>query len=152
MKQGVRVSVLVVNADRLLLVREVDPRTHEEYWVPPGGGIEEADPTIFLGAQREVLEEAGVVVDIGPLIYLREFRESLRDTRWLELYFLGNEHGTAEPNRHAEVAPELWREAHWFTRGELADVVVYPEILRNDFWDHIPDGFDGVRYLGSEAG
>lgn len=144
--------MLIVNAGRLLLVREVDPRTGLEYWVPPGGGIEEADPTIFMGAQREVFEEAGVGVEVGRLIYLREFRESLRDTRWLELYFLANGHRTVQPSRQAEVASELRRETRWFTRQELEDVVVYPDVLRNDFWEHVLEEHGAVRYLGNDAG
>lgn len=144
--------MLIVNAGRLLLVREVDPRTGQEHWVPPGGGIEETDPTIFMGAQREVFEEAGVGVEIGRLIYLREFRESLRDTRWLELYFLADGYRTVQPSRQAEVASEFRRGARWFTRQELEDVVVYPEVLRSDFWEHVLEEHGAVRYLGSDAG
>ncbi len=151
MKQGVRTSVLIVDADRLLLVREVDPRTGDEYWIPPGGGLEEPDSTLFAGAQREVFEEAGLLVEIGRLIYLREFWDSIRDTRWLELYFLSDGHESRQPGSQRDVPNDLQRTTRWFNQDELRDVLVYPEILRDDFWKDLHEGFDDVRYLGSSA-
>jgi len=65
----IRVAVVIRVDDEILMVRhEKHDRT---YWLLPGGGLEYSE-TIKECAAREVLEETGLQVEIGDLIYLSE--------------------------------------------------------------------------------
>lgn len=47
--------MLVLDADRLLLVRKTDPRTGEEHWIPPDGG----EPGSVLRGPRSLSRTGG---------------------------------------------------------------------------------------------
>ena len=60
-----RVCAIIVQGQTLLLIHRV--KGGREYWVFPGGGLEEADGSPENGLQRECLEELGVEVEVGLL-------------------------------------------------------------------------------------
>jgi 8-oxo-dGTP pyrophosphatase MutT (NUDIX family) len=62
-----RYQAAVVDAGRLLLLHCV-PRDEPGFWVLPGGG-REAGESAERCVAREVREEAGVDVAVGPLLY-----------------------------------------------------------------------------------
>lgn len=65
----IRVGVVVVQDGALLLVehRKGDRR----YWVYPGGGLDYGE-TIAACGERELREETGLDVEIGPLLFVSE--------------------------------------------------------------------------------
>lgn len=74
-------AVIFDGAGRVLLVR--DRHEGREHFVPPGGTVE-ADESPREGAEREVLEECGVVAQAGPLVGVYWSRAD----RWLSFGFL----------------------------------------------------------------
>jgi ADP-ribose pyrophosphatase YjhB (NUDIX family) len=66
------VRALVLDPDeRVLLVRMVNPRTEEEWWIMPGGGVD-AGEDYETALRRELLEEAGLEdVELGPVVWTR---------------------------------------------------------------------------------
>lgn len=60
-----RASAVCVAEGHLLVVRLRDPVTFEVAWYPPGGGVEPGE-TPEAAAERETLEETGLVVRIEP--------------------------------------------------------------------------------------
>lgn len=67
MPRDIRYQAAVVDAGSLLLLYCV-PRGAAGFWLLPGGG-READETAEACVAREVREEAGLDVAVGPLLY-----------------------------------------------------------------------------------
>ncbi|MGA9190877.1 MAG: NUDIX hydrolase, partial [Anaerolineales bacterium] len=152
--QRVRAAVIFVEDDRLLLVKHVDPLTGNTWWVPPGGGMEPEDGSILACAEREVFEETGLRVDVGKLVYLREFLEEKADVHHLELYFLSDSFsGAITLDNVAGNGPDedYIRDVAWLAREDLHNHTVFPEHLADGFWEDLNNGFPEVIYLGVSA-
>jgi 8-oxo-dGTP pyrophosphatase MutT (NUDIX family) len=65
--RDIRYQAAVLTGTRLLLLR-CRTRDGSEFWVLPGGGREDRETAVTCVA-REVVEEAGVVVAVGTLLY-----------------------------------------------------------------------------------
>ncbi len=78
-----RAVALVRHEDAILLVYRKNERG--EYYIAPGGGIDPGE-TPQQAAERELLEEAGVVVEIGePLTELHESDGRIQYFFWATL-------------------------------------------------------------------
>ncbi len=111
---------LVLDASgRVLLVRYVGPEGGE-WWVLPGGGMdpgETAERTVV----REVEEETGIRVELGPLIWTREFVVPWGE-RWIrqgeQIYLVEIDRPVLAPLTDA-LRSEGVRERRWWTLDEL---------------------------------
>jgi ADP-ribose pyrophosphatase YjhB (NUDIX family) len=117
MKHRIRAAAIVVQDDalratggqRILLVRHKTPSTGEEWWIPPGGGIEPEDRTIMDCAVRETFEEAGIRVECRRIAYIREFVQAEHDIRHMEFFWVG-ENPIADQQRNPllNLTDEVW--------------------------------------------
>jgi ADP-ribose pyrophosphatase YjhB (NUDIX family) len=62
----VGVGAVIVDGDRVLLVRRANPPLQGE-WSVPGGAVEIGE-TLEAAVAREVLEETGLQVEVGPIV------------------------------------------------------------------------------------
>lgn len=69
MQHRIRAAAIIINDNKILLVKHVHPETGHEWWVPPGGGVEEIDNSIFDCAKRETFEETNLKIDVSRLLY-----------------------------------------------------------------------------------
>ena len=65
--------VLVISDDSRLLLLEGARATSDRWWVSPGGGLQIGE-TFEAAAARELLEETGFSVPIGPCVWTRHHR------------------------------------------------------------------------------
>ncbi len=153
MKFRVRAGAIILNRSKeVLLVLHRSPLTGEEWWTFPGGGIEEGESAPE-AVKREVEEECGIECFPDKLVYVREFLGGPeKKVHHVELYFTARtkkEEVITGSDPEAEV--QFIIESRFMSRAEIVNTStnVYPEILRDRFWDDLESDFVGQAvYLG----
>lgn len=145
----VRVGALVVKDEALLLVEHAGLWEAGTFWTPPGGEVafgESLDEALV----REVKEETGVDVAVGPLRYVLDFvRPPLHA---VSLYFECHARdGTALTlGTDPELEMQMLRSVRWMPLEALAGLTLYPEPFRVRLAADVRAGFPaGTQYLGT---
>jgi len=79
----IRVRAIIVLCEKVLLIHRI--KKNDEYWVFPGGGIEDTDESPEMALVRECEEELGVKVRIGRLFSSNHLNFEGEDQ--LEMFF-----------------------------------------------------------------
>jgi ADP-ribose pyrophosphatase YjhB (NUDIX family) len=145
---GVRV-VIPDDKGRILLVRQ----HHEgrDIWMAPGGAIEDGESSQD-AAIREVLEETGLIIHVGRLLWHVEEVSAERGQRFVN-FFLGEIIG-GQPELGTD--PELGENQvldalKFFSKEEMSEIEhIYPEYLLDELWDEltVETGRDSYRVRG----
>jgi len=155
MIQRIRVATIIMNGQKILLVKHVHPENGFAWWVPPGGGLEDKDNSIFDCAKREAFEETNLAVDVSKIIYLREFLDSESDKINLEVFMLAKGFNGEIGIQNIQDTGEddyFIKDVAWFSKEDLQKMVVFPEILKDKFWDDLKTDFSSTKYLGRQIG
>lgn len=137
-----RVAVVVVEGDRLLLVRH--QKGDRTYWLLPGGGLDYGEE-IAECAKREIQEETGLDIAVDKFLYLSEGIAPNKSRHILHLTVLGHLVGgtlqKADEGILAEVA--------WVPFSQLKAITLFPAI-QDTLLASFEAGFQHeMRYLGS---
>lgn len=154
MKFRTRAAAIIFNdVNELLLVFHRSPITGEEWWTLPGGGIEGSENALET-VVREVQEECGIICNPGKLVYVREFLGEFKDLHHIELFFTATADSYRITTGHdPEIEQQYIIESRFLDRTEIetTKINIYPEILRNQFWEDLKAGFIGHNvYLGQQ--
>lgn len=153
MDRRIRAAALLVDGSRILLVCHRDERG-EVWWVPPGGGLNRRDESVFDTVIREVFEETGLTITVSRIAYLREFREAAAETHHFEVFMPAETWSGELTLDHLDPADAdytMVQEVRWVAREELPGTTTWPEYLDEPaFWSDAARGFPEVRYLGSQ--
>lgn len=123
------VCAWIFNADRthVLLVKNTD----RDFWGPPAGGVEKGEhlhPALI----RETWEEAGLNVNVGPLVAVGEGFNPRKDHKVLFFSFLAT---PLDPEQAPSIqSPDEIAELRWVARAE---VETYLHWLAFSPWDFL---------------
>ncbi len=101
-----------------------DPsKPYGEYYVFPGGGLEESDKNLEAGVAREVLEEFGIIVDVKEKLYYREIENEL-DEYLFRCEYVSGTLGTG-------TGPEFSGDPKYADRGEYIPTIISKKDIKN---------------------
>ena len=146
---GVRVAVFD-DAGRVLLVRHHYENESKDVWMLPGGAIEEGE-TSRDAAIREALEETGLVVHVGRLLWhVDECGD--RGQRFVNFFEASVIGGKPELGEDPELGEsQVLDDIGFFSQEELADIeYLYPEYLRDELWQAVSDENKHQAYRNRE--
>lgn len=143
---GISAAALVVRDGRILLVNHREPGRFD-FWVPPGGRLE-GDESIFDCAQRETLEETGLHVELNRILYIQEFVQP--GYHFCKFFLLGQTSGGTLSLANRIPGEDFLVDARFLSPEELGELVVHPEILKDQFWRDLEAECPPTRYLGLE--
>lgn len=124
----VGVGVVVLDGDRVLLVRRAKPPRAGEWSLP--GGLQRLGETVAEAGRREVMEETGLAVAIAGLVEVVDLidrDDAQGGVRWH--YTLIDLHATCTAGREP-VAGSDAAAAAWHAAGTLPALGLWPETLR----------------------
>ena len=118
------VGAVIIADDKVLIVKRAhDPRKGE--WSLPGGRVELGESLID-ATQREIREETGLEVNVGPLVEL--FDRVHRRDGLVEYHFVIADY-LCTPSGGTLVAGDDAEDVAWATRDELAAYGVNPRAV-----------------------
>lgn len=103
--------------------KENSNQPYGEYYVFPGGGLETEDESLEIGAQREILEEFGIVVKVKEQLCSRIIENELEEYLFLCEYVSG-EFGTG-------TGPEFSGNPKYIDRGEYLPEIISKEEFKD---------------------
>ncbi|OJH44391.1 NUDIX domain-containing protein [Paracoccus sp. SM22M-07] len=124
------VRAAILHRDKLLVVNAY-PGKKSDLWCLPGGGVEPAQ-SLPQNLQREVTEETGLTIAVGPPILINEFHDPGGRFHQVELHFRATLDG---PDTITLADPEgVVNRFRWVTRDQLARLRHKPDGLTNAVW------------------
>ena len=102
--------------------KENSTQPYGDYYVFPGGGLEENE-TLEEGVKREILEEFGIIVEVKEKLYFRQIGEKFDEYLFLCKYISGTL-GTG-------TGPEFSGDPKYIDRGLYIPTIVPKKEIRN---------------------
>lgn len=126
-----RVCGICISDDRILLVNHSLYGKNGIFWAPPGGGIQFGESAVE-GLKREFLEETGLKVEVGELLFVNEHIRS--PLHAIELFFeIKSFEGTLVKGADPEISNDgqiiedvkfmSWNEIRELDRGQVHSVL-----------------------------
>lgn len=150
MRDGVQKSIeviaraLLVSDGRVLLCRDVE----HGHWYLPGGHVEPGEPAAAAVA-RELSEECGITIDVGPCVLIHEhlFDQRGRPRHEYSLVF-----HVERPPHEPIVSREPAIEFAWHSAEELARLDLKPSAHRDWLMETLPGGVvHTVRFVDHDG-
>ncbi len=126
------VRALILHEDSLLLVNAY-PDRNSNLWCAPGGGVD-AGTSLPANLMREVMEETGLTIEVGPPVLVNEFNDPATDFHQVEVFFRCTiTAGFIDP--HWRDPEGIVTDRRFFTRAELMHIRFKPDSLPVAAWD-----------------
>ena len=150
--QSIRNSIKAVIIRQGEILLTVNDDGEKILYLLPGGGQEPGE-TMEQALQRECLEEIGSKVEIGEMLWVREFLGSrygwpqFHGMHQVEFMFACTLEPDARP--HVGTAGDTWQTGvEWVRLDRLDEIVFYPETLKPLLAEYAEKRQGGRVYLG----
>ena len=142
---GVRVAVTDEHG-RVLLVRHHYEAEGRDIWMLPGGAVD-AGETSRDAAIREVLEETGLVVRVGRLLWHVE-EAGERGQRFVNFFTANVIGGKPELGEDPELGDgQVLDDIAFFSKEDMENVEnLYPAYLKDELWEALEAGSGSEIY------
>lgn len=144
------IKAVIIREGEILLT--VNDDGEKILYLLPGGGQEPGE-TMEQALKRECLEEIGVNVEIGEMLWVREFLgsryewEVFHGLHQVEFMFACTLEPGARP--HVGTVGDTWQTGvEWVKLDRLDEVVFYPETLKPLLMEYAEKRQGGRVYLG----
>jgi len=125
-RTGIRSSAIIIKGNKILLIHRVN--NGEEYWVFPGGAVED-NATPEETVAREVNEETGLnCVKIKFAFFQQNFQNGNKHPFYL-CSVKGKEIKLGGPEAKRNFS-DNWYNPEWIDRSELNNLLIYPEEIK----------------------
>jgi len=145
-KHRISSGAIVVQAQKILLVRH-HLKGNYDFWVAPGGGVLDEED-ILSAAVREAKEETGLTVEPVKPIYIEQFHQPTTHhiKTWVLCKLISGDLSVEAP----EAVREHIVEARFFSHAEIKSekLKIFPKLILDRFWEDLSLGFPEFRYLG----
>ena len=131
-KPRLAVRATILHENRLLLVNAW-PEGQSDLWCAPGGGVE-AHASLPQNLRREVLEETGLVVDVGAPVLVNEFHDPAVGFHQVDIYFRCTITGGIPGGAWTDPEGVVTRR-RFFRQSEMADIRYKPDSLPAAAWE-----------------
>ncbi len=143
-KPRIAARALILHQDRLLLVNAY-PGARLGLWCAPGGGCE-AGQSLPDNLTREVREETGLTISVGPPVLVNEFHDPDTGFHQIDLFFrctlVG---GDLDPGW---TDPEgVVTDRRFFSRADLATIRFKPDSLPEAAWGNGAALYDPLEVI-----
>ncbi|MFN5999442.1 MAG: NUDIX domain-containing protein [Paracoccaceae bacterium] len=145
-KPRIAARALILHQDRLLLVNAY-PDAHLGLWCAPGGGCE-AGQSLPENLAREVTEETGLTIAVGPPVLVNEFHDPETGFHQIDLFFRCTI--AAGQLDHTWTDPEgVVTDRRFFSRAELASghISFKPDSLPDAAWGAAEALYDPLEVI-----
>ncbi len=136
----VRVAVLIVENHNILLAEH--EKGGRRYWLLPGGGMEFGE-SVEEAAKRELLEEAGIEIEVGDLLWVVDSIPGDGHRHVLNLIV----EGRALTHALTPGQDQVLRDMRWWPVEAIADLEIFPD-TREEILRYVSTGNRGVGLLG----
>src|SRR4030042_6558153 len=123
-------GAIIIKDNRILLVRYGDI-SGKSYLVAPGGSVN-SEEGLSQAVVREVKEETGIEIAPNKLLCVEDLYS--RKYRMVKVWFLCQIVG-GQLERTQGAIDETIIEAKWYSKEELKNEVVYPQIIMESDWE-----------------
>jgi len=129
MRKRVTLFIVDVADDKVLMIHR--NRNGEEYYIVPGGGVEEGETEVE-AAYRETDEETGLEIELGELLWKRPFSTPTHNGETIEqieyAYLITQFSGTpvlSGPEFHRQSETNQYS-LEWVPLADFPNRIVYP--------------------------
>lgn len=144
MKQRISAGAIIINDSKILLVHH-KKEGQFDFWVPPGGGVEN-DEGIFKCVEREVFEETNLIVKPRKIAYIGELIDD--NTYICKIWVICAIIDGTIGLRNLDANESFLQDAKFLSFEEIQNKKVYPDLIKTTLWDDYKKGFPKIKYIG----